>query len=251
MSYALRQRRGFEPTHLGGILATLALHGLIVAAAVHQGSQPREESVPRDVVVAKLVRLGKPRPKELLPRLAEPAPVAAPVPAPVKLSDNAEAVPLPRKPEEEKKVPVPDPKAQKPDSLKRATDRARLLAQQAAEEAEGSPTGSPLGTADRAAAGDQYATEVYEAIRAEWRIPQGLIPESELKSLGAVVRIRIGPDGRINLGKITRGSGNRFFDDSITEVLTRLKRLPVPPPAIAEAVLRSGFELEFVAKDQR
>jgi TonB family protein len=56
--------------------------------------------------------------------------------------------------------------------------------------------------------------------------------------------------GRVQTAKISRRSGNRYFDSSIEEMLTNTRRLPPPPAAIADALVRSGFEIEFAGKDQ-
>jgi TonB family protein len=241
-------RRDGSGGHAAGIFVTVLLHGLLVVGAIVGPGEDKVVEAPRDFVVAKLVRLGKPRPKELLPRIVEPAPAAAPLPAAVKVTENVEAAPIPKKDKEEPKKPEP-PKKDDPAAMKKASDRARLLAQQA-EEAEGDPTGSAKGDAARAAAGDRYITEVNDVIKGEWRTPKGMISDAELKGLTAVVRIRIATNGRVTSAKITRSSGNRFFDDSITETFARVRKLPVPPPEIADSAVRSGFEIEFAGKDQ-
>ncbi len=252
-----------QPTLPGGAVAglfvTLALHAALVAGVLFVKQEPPPIHAPRDFVTAKLVRLGKPRPKELLPRLEEapaPAPVPAPAPAPVpavvpapttKVSDDAHAAPAAKKPDK------PDKSKAKPesaaDALKRASERARAFGKQA-DEREGDPSGSRAGDAERAAEGDRYATQVSDVLKRGWDIPKGLVTEAELKKLVAVVRIRVDRGGRVQSAKISQRSGNRYFDSSIEEMLANTRRLPPPPPAIADSLVRSGFEIEFAGKDQ-
>ena len=90
----------------GGWIVTIGLHVAIIAAILI-GHAHRAESIaiPRDFMVAKIVRLGKKRPKNLLPTIpTEPIP-QAPDNA-VKLTQNESAKPTPKT---EKKPPDAKP----------------------------------------------------------------------------------------------------------------------------------------------
>ena len=238
---------------VAGVLVTLGLHAALVTGTLWAKHQEPPVRAPREFVVTRLVRLGKPRPKELLPRLEEaPAPVPAPAPAPMvapapttKVSDDAHAAPAPKKTDK----PIKGKPESPADALKRATERARQLGKQT-EEREGDPSGSRAGDAERAAEGDRYATQVSDVLKRGWDIPKGLVSEAELRKLVAVVRIRVDRGGRVQSAKISQRSGNRYFDSSIEEMLANTRRLPPPPPALADSLVRSGFEIEFAGKDK-
>src|SRR5262249_21093931 len=149
---------------VGGWIVTIALHVAIIGAIL-VGHAHRAESIaiPRDFMVAKIVRLGKKRPKNLLPTIpTQPVPTA-PDKA-VKLTQNETAKTTPKT---EKKPPDA-----KPGALQKALSHARQLERQQKEiDQEGDPGGSPHGNSDTAAAGDLYATAVFKAYNEQWNIP--------------------------------------------------------------------------------
>ena len=229
-------------TFLGGIAATLFIHaGLGGLIYYGQLKNPPRPEAPRDLIVTKLVALGKPREKFWLPRIVEP-----PKPKPqaaIKLSEDPNAAPAP------KEAPkLEDEKISK--DLRRALERAKALAQAAGaeEDTEGSLTGSPLGTANQAAEGDAYATAIYEAIRAHWTTPSGLVSESELATLSAEIRVSISPEGKLGTPRVLKASGNQYFDDSCIQAINATVRVPPPPPALA-ARFKRGTLLVFAGKD--
>jgi TonB family protein len=232
---AQQQQSGGAAFGFGGIVVTILLHGAIIFAILFAHSK-RAESVimPRDFMVAKIVRLGKKKPKNLLPSLpAEPVPTA-PKEA-VKLTDNEGAKATPKT---ERKPPDA-----KPGDLSRALAHARMLEQQRAQEdQEGDPNGSAQGNSNTAAAGDLYATAVFKAYNEQWNIPD----LAKGKSLVARVRIFVDATGRVLKADLIGPSRNGPFDDSVTEVLAKVKRLPAPPRELAMRFERSGLVLEFV-----
>jgi TonB family protein len=228
-------------TFMGGLAATLLIHvglgGLIYYGQLK--SEPRPEAT-RDLIVTKLVALGKPREKFWLPRIVEPPKPKAP--AAIKLSEDPNAAPAP------KEAPkLEDSKISK--DLRRALERAKSLAQNAVEEpAEGSLTGSALGTANQAAAGDEYATAIFEAIRKNWNTPTGLVSDGELATLTADVRVSIAGDGKLGSPRLVRPSGNQYFDDSCVQAVNATVRVPPPPDGLA-ARFKRGTLLVFSGKD--
>ena len=236
------RRRRVSRRNLAGLLITLILHGAILGAVnyAHSRTAPPLE-IPRDFVVAKMVKLGKPREKFWLPRITEPPPPTAP-PAVIKVSENPEA---PKAPPE---APRPEtPKIAK--DLKRALDRARKLEALAEPEPdEGQLNGSATGTANEATLGDAYATAIHDAIQRNWTVPSGLVSDTELRRLTAEVRIRVGADGSITDSRLLHPSGNSYFDDSCMAAITATRKVPPPPPAVRKLAAR-GFAMDFDGKD--
>lgn len=228
-----------------GFGVTVLLHAsAAVAIVLGHGKAVPVRPAPQ-MMVARLVRLGKPRLPHLLPRKPAaplPAPVVAPAPEPL-------APPVVPKPTE------PAPPAVKPADVRSAMARARALAARNApvgepEEPEGRPEGTPEGTADTAAEGDPWATEVYRRIRDAWQVPE-TVPARDLPKLKALVVVRLADDGRIVERRLKTPSGNRFFDASTLDALVRVDRLPLPPRERAAQILGSELELEFNGVEAR
>jgi TonB family protein len=217
-------------TSFGGVFATLLIHASLAALIyfAHVKSPPPVE-VPRDLIVTKLVALGKPREKFWLPRIVEPPRPKAPVPT-LNLTDDANAAPTPK---EAPKVEDADISKE----MRRALKRAQLLAQAAPEEpAEGSLTGSAEGTSTQGSQGDAWATAVHNLVRNAWVTPVGLITDAELRGLIAKVRISIGEDGTLSNPTVQKSSGNAYFDDSCIQAVKAAGKVP-PPPGKAKRML--------------
>jgi TonB family protein len=221
----------------GGLLATLLIHLSLVALIyfAHVKSPPPIEE-PRDMIVTKLVALGKPREKFWLPRIVQPPRPKAPVPT-LNLTDDPNAAPA------VKEAPKIDD-ADISKEMKRALKRAQMLAQATEEPAEGSLTGSAEGTASQGTTGDEYATAVYTAIRRNWVTPTGLVTDAELASLEMVMRISISPEGSLGAPMVKKSSGNEYFDDSCIQAVKATVRVPPPPPNF-----KRGFNLRFAGKE--
>jgi TonB family protein len=236
-----RKRRASR-RNFAGLLITLALHAGILGAvkiAHSKGEVPVE--APRDFVVARMVKLGKPRDKFWLPRITEPPRPKAPPPT-IKISEDPNAA----------KAPVEAPRPENPEiskDLKRALERARKLEQLAdSEPEEGQLTGSVHGTAAVASAGDAYATAIFEAVRSHWNPPSGLVSDAEINRLTSTVRIRVGEDGSISDSKLLKSSGNSFYDDSCIAAIQATHKVP-PPPADVRRIAARGYALDFAGKD--
>lgn len=222
----------------GGILATVALHGGLVGLIWYSQrvEAPRQEA-PRELITTQLVKLGKPREKFWLPKIAQPVQRTRPVEA-IKIADDPSAAPAP------KEAPKPED-AQVSDKLRKALSRARFLQDTADEpDEDGQLDGSELGTATEKQIGDAYASAVNEAIRANWNVPVGLIADDELARLTATVRIQIQSDGAIQGEALHRPSGNRVFDDSCMQAIAATRRVP-PPPAAVQAMWKRGVGIVF------
>ena len=241
------QQRRIRPlgrgSSLGGIAATVTIHVCLVTLIyfAQVRSRPPVE-VPRDVLVTRLVTLGKPPDKFWLPRIVQPPKPKAP-PHVLKVTENPKAEPAP------KEAPRPDD-AELSREVQHALNRAQLLAQaEATQEVPlGSLTGSAQGTSTQGVTGDEYATAIYIAIRKNWSIPTGMISDTELAGLAAEVRLSILGDGTLAHTEMWRSSGNQYFDDSCLQAVRTTRQVP-PPPANLRARFEHGTLLEFSGRD--
>ena len=231
---------------VAGLALTFAMHGALVYLVYHsQRVRPPRPEIIRDVMVTKLVTLGKERKKNLLPRLpTTPPPPEAPPPE-IKIAPTPEAPPAPP-PEPEPPKPKKEPEIS---DLQKALRRAQMLSRAAEEEPpEGSPTGSPFGTSSEASEGDAYATAVMQAIQQNWSAPAGLLGDAEMAHLQAGVRVSISPDGSLGEPVLREPSGNPLFDDSCMRAVRATGSVPPPPPAQVRQA-RRGYLLQFEGKD--
>ena len=213
-------RRGSRRS-FSGLLITVALHGVILWAVKSAHSRPQEPLiVPRDFVLAEMVKLGKPRDKFWLPKVHQPPP--PPPPDAIKLSDdpNAKAAP--------KEAPkIEDPKTSK--DVKRALERAQKLGALAVpdEPDEGALDGSKTGTSNQAV-GDQYIATIKGLLLQNYNLPPGM--NADQIPNPPEIRFRIGPDGSLSGIKLTKPSGNPLVDDACVSAAQLTRRVP-PPPA--------------------
>lgn len=210
-----------------------ALHAALFAVAILRGSAP-EIDLEQKPIVAKLVRIGEQRPKELLPRKEEPPPAPAPadpapVPVPTATAPVAPAPAVTTKPAAPR-PPAPAKPAAAPSrgtgrSLSSVLDRVR----KETDEAQwGSPDGDPMGDASDGDEGDRYLALVTRALQDNYNVPP-TIPERERLHLRAQIALYIEADGRITRFEFERRSGNDAFDNALERAI-RQTRAPPPPP---------------------
>ncbi len=75
----------------------------------------------------------------------------------------------------------------------------------------------------------EYFRALYEKIYESWVL---LVPgegRTAAGSLVAQIRIKIEKNGKVTDIKMEKGSGNRFFDDSVLRAIQKASPLPVPP----------------------
>jgi outer membrane biosynthesis protein TonB len=223
------------------VVASVAVH-LVLGGLAIQRRGPLVDSV-QQPITARLVRLGEPRPRELLPRKepeappAAPGPEAAPVPAP--------APAAPRPAPAAKAVATPRATARPPAERGGATGARKLssvLSGLKQELAAGSPDGDPLGDSSEAV-GDQYLAQVVRALRRNYRVPSTIGEKERLYLQGTIV-LFIEPDGRVLSHEFVKRSGNPTFDDAL-ERAVRDTRLPPPPADAREAYRRRGLQVDF------
>lgn len=98
----------------------------------------------------------------------------------------------------------------------------------------GVPEGSPSGSAQAGAGGGQvglarrlYYTEIWNAIRSRWALPD----PSKYKGMEAILVLAIRRDGKILDIRFQKRSGNALFDESAEKAVRKADPLP-PFPAI-------------------
>lgn len=237
---SLDRRRRFEPVAIAGLILTVLLHGgaivgvLLYRKALEAAQKPPP---PPSYVVAKLLRLGKPRDEKKLPNKIVPQ-AATRKEETIDLSADASDAPSLKKPK-------PDRNADLSDKLRESLDRAELLAAAQQEiDQEGSPDGVVGGTATRAEGGDPYMTRLADLWNRTWSLP-AIIPREEAKRLHVLIVLKIEKDGTIEFPlQFDRSSGNAHFDNSITAAWKQIGKLPIPPPDRFASILANGLGLK-------
>ena len=218
----------------------------------------------KNIVQTRLVKLGKERKKEWLPRKSKPKPKpkpkpkakptaakpkpAKPQPTPPK---KTAAKPKPKSTPAQKAEPTPpaDRQQQMSDALSKlqaaqATDLNQLIDDKMAEEEdEGQANGSILGTEVSGEMQASYNGLLSAHIRGAFELPT-VLTDAERMRLRAHLAIRIGPNGELLAAKVTQPSGNAAFDNSV--LAAAQKSVPLPsPPLVLRALYRKGVTLEF------
>lgn len=239
------RRKVSKPSLQGMLLASLgghslALVGLIVAANLSARMAPP----PQNVLVTKLVRLGAPRPKELLPQKdpppATPPPPAPPPPtapppqpaSPAVAPAAAAAVAVPLQP----KAPTAQERAASLSRVNKSLERLR-------RKVDGQATGAANGETDIAQEGDRWGTEVRTCVQKNYTI-EGTDP-SRTAGRAAVVIVRVEANGRIFDYTIKESSGLAAFDAAVGRAVRRCGQVSAPPAPIRARVRREGVEINF------
>lgn len=191
--------------------------------------KPHHDGPPQNVITTKLVRLGKERPKDWLPRKTEPPPPAAkPEPTPAVAAQPSETAPSAKD------------RIKELSKVASALDR---LKQHDEEEPEGREDGTPSGDAKEAIVGNKFATEVYNCLKANWAV-EGL-DESRVRNKKAAIVVRVASDGRFIESEITDSSGVPNFDQAVIRAVKRCGKVSPPDPVIRDAVKSDGIEVVF------
>ena len=239
------------------IVGSLFVHAfalLLFVLGVDAHSGPKE---PENVVITKLVRLGKERPEHLLPRLPKEPPPPAPTPKPKKPEPKpkpeVKAPPKPSAKPSPKPAAQPAPKpmsaierARQLKSTSSALDRLRNTRKNSDAEIEGSQKGSQQGTVSsitQAIIGNKYMNEIHQCVKSNWTI-EGIDP-SRIGGLSAVVFVRISARGTLSDYRIERSSGVTAFDRAVEKAIRRCGQVSRPPREIRKQILKDGVEIEF------
>ena len=209
----------------------LAIIALIVWTHVASEYRPSEEPVTYVDVVT--LPVASPQAGTPTPAQEKPAP-AAPAPAP----PAAMALPAP-KPKAKPAPPVKGKAAKPPEPVESArefNDRLQKMEQQAEDKrlaavlarlkkgAGKGPVGMP------GAKGTQKGSDYSAYIQSRLKDAFKNVIASQTSAPQVLVRITIGPDGRIANYQVERKSGDPVFDDAVSRAVTLAGRNFKPPP---------------------
>ena len=222
-----------------GVSLAIALHAIpiviIVLTVLHP--RPREEEqpfVPKPVVAATLLKLGKPLDPNKLPDRLVPRARTAPKRDLIASADDPT----------HKLDAGPPPPLAKDDPISRLIAKSDPFAEDAGKDRpeEGHASGIDSGTEtdpNKVRAGDMYAARLGAFFHERWQYPT-VISQGEANKLCVVFQININPRMTVWHLRATpiKASGNDLFDDSARTMLQKLldDKTPLlePPPEVAE-----------------
>jgi TonB family protein len=248
-SLFIERRRPMKKFVVGSAIGHVAL---LVTVIVYQmlDLQPRVNL--DKPIIATLVRKGKERDEQLLPRKEElppppqevKAPEAPPAPEPPKPEKAAVPVPIPTLP--------PAPKQQtKQQGEKDAAERRKKLfgafdrnsKATKVEELEGKADGDEMGDSARAE-GERYYALLKSQIQRHYDVAQ-TISEAERRMLRANVEISVARTGKLQRKpKLVKSSGNSLFDQAVLAAIERSAPFSPPPEKLRRDV-EDGVTLQF------
>jgi outer membrane biosynthesis protein TonB len=245
--------QGTDPVALVGGAASViaAVVGIlllpVVAAAGFEERRASAEFPPFEYVEARLLKFGEVKDDTRLPDRIVPALPTAPEEV-LALDRDADKPEPPQKPEQ----PEKQADARLDSKLREVFEKARAFAEvQDSYVPEGHPDGVPDGdvTDPRLASlGATYGHRIKRLFLERWVVPT-LLGEAQLKKLRAKVNIQVGADMTIAKVEFLDESGNRLFDDTVTNAIERVRvevrTLPEPPEAIASNIFGGGINLVF------
>ena len=226
---------------------SLLVHALFIGGALWLSlREPAKLEPTQKLVTAKLVRLGKPRDKRLLPRLETaappPPPKAVEVPLPKSTPTPAPAKAPPRQ--------VQPPRQRHAAALASATRRQSLFSAFAAtarpsdDELVGEEDGDPEGDSDSAEEGERYFGLILAKARRHYGITKAISPQ-ELIRLKALVVLYIGATGELLRDpEVQKSSGNELFDQEVLMALKKAAPFGPPPRELAETLRTVGIAIE-------
>jgi TonB family protein len=214
------------------MLGSGVVHAALVVGLVAVTTGTSHRRVYTDTAItAKLVRLGKERPKELLPRKEAPPPAAKAV----NLNSGT------------------NPSAATPTASERLKELSRLsgaldrIKGESEEEPEGMADGSPDGEVSnlaQALVGNRYVTEIYNCVKKHY-VVEG-VPASRLANREATVFVRVNNEGTLFDYRIEKSGGLPAMDRAVEYAIKRCGRVSPPPREMAQQVREDGIEFVFV-----
>lgn len=224
---------------------SVLIHALAICGAIWLSTrEPARIEPQQKVVTAKLVRLGKPRDKKLLPRME-----TAPPPPPPK----AVEVPLPKSaptpPTTAKAPPKPQVQPKNTAALAQAARRQSLFSAFAStakptDDVIGEEDGDPEGDSDSAEEGERYFGLILAKSRRHYGITKTIAPQ-ELIRLKVLIVLYIGATGElIREPEIQKSSGNTLFDQEVLMALKKAAPFGPPPASLAQALRTVGIAIE-------
>jgi colicin import membrane protein len=230
------QLGGDQRAELRRFLVASAIAHLGLVVAFVYSPEPRI-TVPRGVVAVELVAAppGAPPPARAVPPPAPPKPIK-----PKKVVLPAEPTtpklkPKPEKPKVVAKVAPPVQPAPAPEK-----DYEDVLAQLRAETGENAPPAEvpsaapavgPIGSPNGVAISPEVAGWLKRAkihVRKNWVVPPGF----RTQALEAQIQVDLGIGGQVRgTPRVTRASGNPWYDEGVIRAIQKSSPLPPPPEA--------------------
>ncbi|MBC7794815.1 MAG: TonB C-terminal domain-containing protein, partial [Clostridia bacterium] len=219
------------------IVGSIVLHagiiiGLVLLVGFHASARK-----PQKVIVTELVRLGKERPKDLLPRKEEPPPEPTHADPPPQ-SDQVHPAPQEKPPPPKDSAPSAKDRLSQLSKVNNALNRLKTE-----EEPEGKEDGSKYGTVAKALEGNKVASEVVACMKAHWTLPGQTLAQVAGKS--ADIAVNVERDGRLSTFEIMKSSGDQRFDAAVRNAAMACGRVSPPSAEIAEQMRKDGFEVHF------
>lgn len=210
------------------------LAGVLIASA--WSSSPRID-LDQKPIHATLVRRGQARDAKLLPRMDEPPPPPPPQSA-------AMPLPGPRPPPSPAARPQPNQQADDSSRRSRLFDAFSKSSKQAHDEPlEGAADGDPEGNS-ATQEGDPYFGLIDRNVHRYYNVSSA-IPESERRTLKALVWFKLSPTGAVESVKIQAPSGNALFDNAVLAAVKRAAPFPAPPAHLRDELVGKGVTMEF------
>jgi colicin import membrane protein len=202
-------------------------------------SQSSRVFTPEQAVVTyvDMVTLPVASPQSGSPAPAEVQAPKAPAPAPAPVRPPA-AMALPAAKPKAKPLPAPKGKAEKPAPVEDArefSERMEKIERLAEEKRQaevlarlrkggGKAVGMPGGKGTQA--GSDYSSYIQSRLKDAFRE----VMVAQTRTPQVMVRITIGPDGRITNYRVEKNSGDPLFDDAVSRAVTLAGRSFKPPP---------------------
>jgi len=223
------------------LIVSVGAH-LALAVAIFIGAEFSSYAAirrPRHAITTKLVRLGKKRSKELLPRIHKPPP-------PPKKVVNVAQTPSPIAP-----APVHDAagalqRARDMTATSRALSRLKAFGSTTDDEPEGDPDGVAEGDVSDAALaimGNRYVTEIYRCLKKYYAI-EGINP-TKVMGREVEVSVRVDGTGRLLDAKLLKPSGLKAFDRGVMRSVQQCGKISPPPEALKQEVAGDGLVIVF------
>jgi colicin import membrane protein/protein TonB len=183
------------------------------------------------------VKFGKPRDLSFLPHKELVQLNKGPKPK-LALTENANALPKPPKPDD-KKPDEEDPlKRTHAELFKNATDQ-----EQKGTVEEGDPNGLKGGTAT-VGKGPVYYQHLQAAVQNAWVVPT-TIAEDRLTRLKATACIKIAADGKIVERALRSSSGDDRFDATLMQAIDSIQQFEPPTADVKDTVTSDGVCMNF------
>ncbi len=260
-------------TFVAGAVASIGLHGLIIALVVI-GTMHSEERIEEHIEEkmlefeeVDLLALGEEKPPDQLPRISNPAPPKkklktidpTPPKEPTVDLDPKEEEPPPKEAVEDEDPPENKKKKKLLDALSALHDEERPTNEDIPEGSEQGVVGGGLSDAAKANLMGTYQAKLLSELSRNWSIPTTLSSEEVKKLAGrVVVYVRLSKEGYVVRYEMKKSSGNDQYDGAIERLIKKFqvsggrKKLPMPEnEEIKALVIKQGLKLtdwEFTGK---